>query len=40
MKIYKDDGKIEKIEVYKQECFSCDVWIVTTPKPEGMKSGS
>lgn len=22
------NGKIEKIEVYKQECFSCDIWIV------------
>ena len=21
------DGKIEKIEVHKQECFSCDIWI-------------
>ena len=29
-----------KIEVYKYEYFSCDVWIVTTPQLEGMESGS
>jgi len=28
MKIYKDDGKIEKIEVHKYEYFSYDLWVV------------